>query len=325
MNKGQKLVQMMELMSRRGGVRASDLVTRFELDQRSFRRYLADLRDLGVPVLDDGRGDDRIVRIDPRWKRSGVQLSLTELLSLHFGRSLFNFLDGTSFASDLDDALERLEPTVAKAHADMARSIDQKFIAVPEHAKDYRGEASDVIDEVVTALLYNVPVDARYRKPNGAVQTYRLHPYTLGVFRQGLYLFALDVDAAQVKTFAIERFTDMVRRRNERFDDPAGWSPHAHIAHAFGIIGGTPEEVVISFAPEVSAYIKERTWHPTQTFRNLAEGRLELRLQVAITVELETWVRGFGHEARVLAPARLADRVAASLRQAAAQYPTVEA
>ena len=43
LNKGQKLVKMLELMTRRGGVRAQELMDRFALDARSLRRYLADL------------------------------------------------------------------------------------------------------------------------------------------------------------------------------------------------------------------------------------------------------------------------------------------
>jgi predicted DNA-binding transcriptional regulator YafY len=320
MNKAQKLVRIVELVTRRGGVRASELMEKFDLDVRTLRRYLADLRDLGIPVEDDGRGDDRIVTVETRWKRTGVQLSLTEVLSLHFGRTLFNFLEGTSFASDLDGAIERLEPAISRAHADLAKQIDTKFIAVPDHYKDYRGDTSEVIDEVITALVYNNPLDARYRKPKGMTQTYRLHPYTLGVFRQGLYLFAFDIEKGQIKTFALERFTQMVRRRGERFEYPAGWTPRAHIAHAFGIIAGTPEEVVLGFTEDVTSYVRERIWHPTQTFRTLPDGRLELRMYVALTVELDTWIRGFGPDCQVLGPPALVERVAASLRAAAARY-----
>lgn len=324
MNKAQKMVQVIELMTRRGGVRASELMERFDLDARTLRRYLSDMRDLDVPILDEGRADDRIISLDPRWKRTGVQLSLTEVLSLHFGRSLFNFLEGTSFASDLDGAIERLEPAISRAHADLARQLDTKFLAVPEHFKDYRGDTSEIIDEVITALVYNNPVDGRYRKARGLPRRYRLHPYTLAVYRQGLYLFALDLEAGQVKSFAIERFSELIRRRTDHFDYPVGWSPRAHIAHAFGIISGPPEEVVLGFVEEVAGFIRERTWHPTQTFRTLPDGRLEMRLSVAVTVELETWIRGFGAEAEVLSPPALVERIGASLRAAAARYQAPE-
>lgn len=320
MNKGQKLVKMLELMTRRGGVRSSELVDRFELDARTLRRYLADLRELDLPVRDEGRGDDRLITIDPRWRRTGVQLSLAEVLSLHFGRRLFNFLEGTSFAEDLEGAIERLEPAISRAHRDLARQLDVKFLAVPEPAKDYR-QASEGLDEIVTALVYANPLEARYKSPTGVETQRLLHPYTLATFRQGLYLFALDVEANSVKTFAIERFVDVVRRRTEHFALPQGWRPEAHIAHAFGIISGPPDDVAIAFTERQTAYVRERTWHPTQTLRTLPDGRLELRMQVAATIELRTWILGFGPDAEVLGPPALRQGVAEALRAAAARYP----
>ena len=77
-----------------------------------------------------------------RWRRAGVQLSLAEVLSLHFGRTLFNFLDGTSFAEDLTGAIERLEPAISRADAHLARQLDTKFVAVPEPSKRWSERCS---------------------------------------------------------------------------------------------------------------------------------------------------------------------------------------
>ena len=137
---------------------------------------------------------------------------------------------------------------------------------------------------------------------------------------RGSNLFALDPGAGIVKTYAVERFVDAVRRRTEHFTTPNGWRPEAHIAHAFGIISGVPERVVIAFDERVLGYIRERIWHPTQTFRTLPDGRLELTMQITPTVELQSWVQGFGPEAEVLAPPDLRQRVAVALHQAAEQY-----
>lgn len=324
LNKGQKLVKMVQLMNRAGGVRAGELMSRFDLDARTLRRYLADLRELGLPVEDDGRAEDRSLSIDARWRRTGVQLSLAEVLSLHFGRKLFDFLEGTSFASDLDGAIERLEPAISRAHQDLARQLDKKFLAVPEHHKHYAGAASEVIDEVITALVYSNPVDARYRKASGVEKRVQLHPYTLATFRQGLYLFARDVEAGGIKTYALERFTDLRRRRRERFDYPRAWDPEAQLRNAFGIIDGPSSEVVIAFTEAVAPYIRERTWHYSQVFGTLPDGRLELRMQVAPTVEVETWVLGFGADAQVLGPPELVSRIRAKLEAAVQRYESAE-
>jgi predicted DNA-binding transcriptional regulator YafY len=318
-NKGQKLVEMTELVRRAGGVRADDLLSRFELDDRTLRRYLADLRELGVPLIDEGRGGQRVVSVDPRWRRTGVQLSLAEVLSLHFGRTLFTFLDGTSFVQDMEEAIERLEPAISRAHAELSRQLDRKFVAVAEHAKDYR-DRSDVIDDLVTALVYENPIDVRYQKAGGLTRRYRLHPYTLAIYRQGLYVFALDTEAGQVKSFALERIEEIARNRHERFAYPADWDPQAHLRHAFGIISGEPVRVRLAFSPEVRTYVRERRWHASQRIDPRPDGWIELTMDVAPTVELVSWVHGFGPDVRVLEPPELVQRVRDDLRRAARLY-----
>lgn len=320
MNKTQKLIEMLELVRRPGGVRASELRDRFEIDARSFRRYLADLRSLGTPLVDEGRGDDRVIAVDPRWRRTGVQMSLAEVLSLHFGRKLFTFLEGTSFSQDMNDAIERLEPAISRTHAELSRQLDRKFLAVPEHAKGYAGDASDVIDELVSALVFDNPVDVRYRNAAGVTRRYKLRPYTLAVYRQGLYVFAQDDEAGLVKTFAVERITDIVRVRGEKFELPADWDPAEYLRHAFGIIAGTPVHVRLAFAPEARTFVRERRWHASERIEQRPDGWLELHLDVALTVELVSWVRSFGPDVRVLEPQGLLDQVRADLVRTARLY-----
>ncbi len=51
--------------------------------------------------------------LDPAYRRSGLQLTLGEMISLRFGRVLFNFLEGTQFATDLNQAIDRLRKMFA--------------------------------------------------------------------------------------------------------------------------------------------------------------------------------------------------------------------
>ncbi len=242
---------------------------------------------------------------------------------MHFGRKLFTFLEGTSFQTEMDGAVERLEPAIPRLGRDLVRDLDRRFLAVPEHAKSYGGEASEVIDELVTAVLYGHPIEVRYTKPSGLLRLYRLLPYTLAVYRQGLYVLAHDVEADQVKTFAVERIAEIARNRKEPFTIPADWNPQEHLRHAFGITGGTPEPVRVVFSPEVRTYIRERTWHSSQALSARPDGWLELALHVAITPELISWVLSFGADAKVLEPASLGEQVQAGLRAALAAYEAV--
>ena len=305
LNKSQKLVRVLQLLQKRGGIPAWDLMGRFGLDARTLRRYLQDLEDMGIPVVEEGHAGGRSVALDRNYARAGVQLTLAEAVSLHFGRTLFTFLDGTSFASDIDDAIERLEPAIGRFPQDAERDIDRKFMAVPEHGKDYARDG-DLLDEVVSALLFSNPADAEYRPLRGGTKFYRLEPYTLAVYRQGLYLFARDVTEDRVKSFAVERFVRFSRLRREHFRYPESWRPLDMLRDAFGIIGGTPETVVARFSPDAAPYVRERRWHPSSVAEPLEDGGVRLTLKVANSPELREWLLGFGASAIVEAPAHLA-------------------
>ncbi len=314
LNKAQKLIRLVDLMIRRGGVNAVEIRERFGLDARTLRRYLADLHEMGLPVIDEGRGQDRTLSLDPRYRRTGVQLTLAEVLSLHFGRKLFTFLDDTPFASDLDHAIERLEPAIHRAHAKLAQQLDRKFMAVPEHAKDFR-DLSDIIDEMVTALIYENVCRARYTKPNGVSKDYELDPLTLATYRQGLYLFARDRTADQVKSFAVERFVRFSRLRMENFQ-PIDFDPEAYVSDAFGIISGPPVTVTARFDKSVAQYVRERTWHPSQELEEFPDGQVQLRLRVALTQELLGWLLGFAGTVTINEPPELIEQVRSAHRKA---------
>ncbi len=319
LNKSQKFVRILEVVARRGGVTAQELMDRFELDARTLRRYLADLRDCGLPIRDESSDAGRVVTLDPSYARTGVQLTLAEVLSLHFGRTLFTFLDGTSFAEELEGAIDRLRPAIGRADADLVRDLDRKFMAVPEHAKDYTRDG-DLLDEIVSALLYANPADAEYAPRGGLGKAYRLEPLTLATYRQGLYLFARDVAAGRIKTFAVERFARFSRLRREKFEYPAAYDPRALVAAAFGITDGPAEDVVARFVPEVATYVRERRWHASQRLELLEDGGVRLRMHVYVGPELKEWLLGFGPHVRVESPIPLGAWVRDAHLAAAARY-----
>lgn len=319
LNKAQKFVRILELIQRPGGVTCQELIDRFGIDSRTLRRYFSDLREMGVPLREETGGGERLISVDPTYARTGVHLTLAEVLSLHFGRTLFTFLQGTSFAAEMDGAIERLTPAISRFTQDITRDLDRKFMAVGEHAKDYTAEG-DLLDEIVSALLYNNPADAEYRRLKSVSKFYRLEPLTLSTYRQGLYLFARDVAEQKIKCFAVERFVRFSRLRRERFEYPEDYDPKSEVATGFGITSGPAEEVVAVFTPAVAPYVRERTWHRSQKMESLPDGGVRLRLRVYVGPELKEWFLGFGPEVRIESPQLLSDMVRDAHRQAFERY-----
>jgi len=68
--------------------------------------------------------------------------------------------------------------------------------------------------------------------------------------------------------------------------------------------------------------VRETRWHSTQKIKELDDGGIELTIKVRGTLEVESWVLGWGEHAEVVRPASLRKRMKARLSKALAKYET---
>jgi predicted DNA-binding transcriptional regulator YafY len=83
---------------------------------------------------------------------------------------------------------------------------------------------------------------------------------------------------------------------------PASFDVAKYLAGAWGMLRGDAVTVRVVFARSLARYIRERVWHASQKLRDLPDGRVEMTLSVADTLEVRRWILGFGVEAEVVAP-----------------------
>jgi predicted DNA-binding transcriptional regulator YafY len=84
--------------------------------------------------------------------------------------------------------------------------------------------------------------------------------------------------------------------------------------------GPIPDQVLtvpFRFRRDQANYVRERLWHPSQTFEDHPDGSLTLTLRVADTIEVKRWILGWGAAAEVLEPESLRRAIAAEARKIA--------
>jgi predicted DNA-binding transcriptional regulator YafY len=86
------------------------------------------------------------------------------------------------------------------------------------------------------------------------------------------------------------------------------------------LIRGEPTRVRILFDAKVARYVQRRQWHPTQRFRRTTGGAVEMTMDVHGTVEVVSWVLGFGDKAEVAAPADLRKTMGGEAERVVARY-----
>ena len=301
-----------------GGATVYDIAERFGVSVRTALRYLEALRAGGEPLYEDTVDRRKVWRLMPTARRETLTLTTSQMLSLFLSRRVFDFLAGTGFKEDLDDVFARLEATLRRRDFTAARHLDRKIFDVNEAPHLYEGRIEHV-NEILTALLREERLEIRHESIEKGKRKVLFEPYTLVVYKKGLYLAGLSHAHGQLRTLALDGFRDVGWRRGDAFPYPPDFHPASLAEGAFGLIKGPPAVARIFFTEKVARYVTRRLWHPSQKVRRVPGG-IELTVKVNGTVELGSWVLSFGDQAEVRAPAELRARIAAELAAAAARY-----
>jgi proteasome accessory factor B len=136
-----------------------------------------------------------------------------------------------------------------------------------------------------------------------------VQPYHLACIDQQWYLFAHDLVRSQLRTFVLSRMRT-VQNTRMRFRRPADFSITKHLSDSLGVFSTNGRfKVRLEFDDFAARLVSERNWHPSQKIKQLADGRIELNLELGSMEEIERWILSWGARVRVLAPAELKKRI----------------
>lgn len=240
-------------------------------------------------------------------------------MSLYLAKSHLAYLAGTPFAEDLDGLTRKMEAGLPDKTVNHLERIVQVFAPHMRSIRPY-GKQKDILIGIRKALLLQLSIVLRYRKPDAAGPlTYKVDPYVLVLRQNGLYVVGYTHRPKALRMFAVERIrkADLTE---ERFETKPDLLRKAVSQHRFGLIDEIPQEVRIQFKKESAYLFKERQWHPTQTLKGLKNGDVVLTMQAGGLDEIATWVLSWGPQAKVLSPPALVQLVTTELAAAARQY-----
>src|SRR5690349_1166481 len=309
--------------SRGAGVTIDDLASQCAVTTRTIRRDLQALEEAGFPVYDDKSRDDgktRWVLNGQAFRGLSAGLTLSELCALYFSRSLAESLAGTPFKSDVESAFEKL---TAALTPHMQRFLDQLPRVLSTKAQPHAAaggtERTRIEARALEATLHQRQARITYHsRSSDRTKEYLVHPYRLAYAQGALYLLAYVPEYQEVRTFAVERIEGL-SLLEETFT-PLEELPEEAFPHSLGVHSGPPERIELEFQPAVAAYVRGRTWHPSQQLRELENGGVAMTLDVCRDPALQSWILSFGPFARVVSPAVLAREIAQQFEQARAQY-----
>ncbi|MCC6419122.1 MAG: WYL domain-containing transcriptional regulator [Gemmataceae bacterium] len=298
------------------GMTTRELASRTGTSVRTAERDLNVIEtELGVPLMTEGR----------RWKImpgapaiGSVRFTLQEARAIFLAARLYlrhtDHNDPAALAA-LQKLAEALPPALA-SHATAG--------IVQHRQKPDAPEEVEVTRRLTEAWAASRTVRLSYRSQRTkAVEQTELDPHLLepGSELAATYVIGFSHQHGEVRTFKIDR-VGAVELTDDHFEPPDRGALLANLAHGWGVVyvGDEEHHIVIDFSPAVASRVQETTWHASQRTSPAGDGGVRLEVTLPSLLEIVPWIRGWGPEARVIAPEALRAEIASSLRGAARQY-----
>lgn len=180
-----------------------------------------------------------------------------------------------------------------------------------------------MLAEILKGLLHQTKLQIlHYSHTSGKEKYHIVHPYTLLLHRDSLYLHAWVEDYGEIRTFLIDRIREVVTK-DEKFRYPSAYDPDQLTDGSFGIFhssGDKPVKVSVKFKEILWEYITTRKWHPSQRFSPVENRYFKMDVRLKNTDEFIPWILQFGSDAEVLKPRKMRNRVKKELRDMMGLY-----
>ncbi len=217
-----RALRALEILRNRPGTTADELGERLGVSERAARRYVAILREAGVPV-ESTRGPHGGYRLGGGTRLPPVVFTETEALSL-----VMAVLDQVPAATDAEDLVGSALGKVIRA---LPAAIGQQAAALREYAAAATDPSSARPDPATVGALVAAGVAGRqvvltYRRENGREWEGVVDPWAVVVRYGRWYLLCHSHRAHAVRTYRVDRI-QAVSRGEGAFTPPDGLDPVA--------------------------------------------------------------------------------------------------
>lgn len=316
------LALLMEMSRSRRGILLRAFAEKRGYPLRMVYRLRDVLIEAGAPIRENPESPARWQLMDGWLPASVVGPAKDELMALFVARQLAPGLHGTSVGRSLDSLWAKLSSPGAQQSLPLsdATPISIRALAAIDYA-DHRL----TIDRLHEAIERRHALRIRYRTPDAATTERVIEPGFLhwdgGL--EAMYVPSWCRLRAAVRVFAVHRILAIEPLPDEAADSVPS---RKVLERAFRVwYRDRIEHVQVLFTPKLAGEVRERRWHTSQRTVDAPDGGVYLHLDVSAPEELERWLLGFGPDARVIEPVRLAEQIHRLHAQAAGVGQLIDA
>ena len=191
------------------------------------------------------------------------------------------------------------------------------------HFEKRRPQGTGNLYGLLHAIKNQIQINFIYQKFWENEMTERIvEPYALKEFKNRWYILAKDLKDNQVKSFALDRITELDLKK-KKFQIPKDFNINNYYKNCFGIIspnGQKVQEVILSFNYFQGKYIKSLPLHESQQVLIDNEEELRIKLKLFVTHDFFMELLSYGESLKVIEPENLIKDIKTSLKATLEQY-----
>lgn len=215
MSRTQRIDALKALLAARDRTTVAELATELAVSPRTVHRDLALLRDLGVPVEGD-RGIGGGLRLEPGWSLGRVHLNESEALGLLLSLTIAEKVGSPLLLDDLRSVTRKIGAAFAPAQARRILALRRRILAGRTASAmvlaGYSPPRPAVTKALLDAFARRRVALVRYRDGRGIVTEREIEPHYLFYNLPVWYVLAWDLLRRDVRSFRIDRLTDVEPR-----------------------------------------------------------------------------------------------------------------
>jgi predicted DNA-binding transcriptional regulator YafY len=225
-----RLLELLELLQTRPLTTGREIADRLGIDRRTVRRYVAALQELGIPVEGE-RGVGGGYRVRPGYRLPPLMLGDEEAVVVVLGLL-------TAHRLGLDGTAEAVDGALAKIHRVLPDALRRRVEALETTlgfttpATVGAPVAGGSVLLLAEAIQRRLRLRAAYRSFAGEETRRELSPLGLVVHSGRWYLAAHDHTRDDLRTFRVDRMSEVAVADDRALPPPDGFDAVAHVSRS---------------------------------------------------------------------------------------------
>lgn len=310
----QRLLRILQILSSGRKITTKQLRNRFDdaVSLRTLQRDLLALSEAGIPLV-----TEKTMANENAWSlmsrfRSFIPMPLetNEYLAAHILKANLKIFHKTPFEKEIQSLIDKIDQIVPEGvfletNTTKAENIFENYSA---GLFDYSPHG-ETINNLISTIIHRTKCKVTYYNPyEQKEKSFHIEPEKMVHYNGGLYVIVYVRHYKSFIMLAIQRIRKL-ELLDKSFPKDHPFNEKEYWEGKFGLFPGEQVEIKLRFDKGIRHHIQGRKWHSSQTVEVDKKGNLILKMKVAVTPELITWILGWRMYVKVLEPQELVNEI----------------